>query len=44
VPENVLPIQRLPEGSSAALIERLEEAIPAKWLREVQRVYAETGA
>jgi len=22
----------------------LEEEIPAKWLREVQRLYAETGA
>jgi hypothetical protein len=25
-------------------LERLEEEIPAKWLREVQRLCAETGA
>ena len=26
----------------ASFLERLEEEIPAKWLREVRRVYAET--
>ncbi len=41
LPENVLPVQSLSEGSDATFLERLEEAIPAKWLREVQRVYAE---
>jgi integrase len=44
LPENVLPIRSLPEGPEATFLERLEEEIPAKWLREVQRVYAETGA
>jgi Phage integrase family len=31
------------EEAVAVFLERLEEEIPAKWLREVQRVYAETG-
>lgn len=44
LPENVLPVQSLSEGSDATFLECLEEAIPAKWLREVQRVYAEAGA
>jgi hypothetical protein len=44
LPENVLPVQSPSEGSDATFLERLEEAIPAKWLREVQRVYAEAGA
>jgi integrase len=43
-PENVLPIQPLSEGSDATFFKRLEEEIPAKWLREVQRLVAETGA
>ncbi len=37
---NVTPIC---SGSAMSLLERLEEEIPAKWLREVQRVYTETG-
>jgi integrase len=40
MPDAVPSVRRLPEGSDAMLFERLEEVIPAKWLREVQRVYA----
>lgn len=39
LPENVTPMRF---GSVASLIERLEEEIPAKWLREVERVFAES--
>jgi integrase len=35
-------IRSLSEGSQATFLERLEEEIPAKWLQEVQRLYAET--
>jgi len=38
LPENVTPIR---SGSAASLLERLEEEIPAKWLREVERIFAE---
>jgi site-specific recombinase XerD len=38
LPENVTPIR---SGSTASLLERLEEEIPAKWLREVERIFAE---
>jgi integrase len=38
LPENVKPIR---SGSTASLLERLEEEIPAKWLREVERIFAE---
>jgi integrase len=38
LPENVTPIRA---GSTASLLERLEEEIPAKWLREVERIFAE---
>jgi integrase len=41
--KNVCPI-RLTEDAAPTFLERLEEEIPAKWLREVQRLYAETGA
>ncbi len=44
LPENVTPIRPHSAGAEAAFLERLEEEIPAKWLREVQRLYAETGA
>jgi integrase len=44
LPENVIPIRPPSRGTAATFLERLEEEIPAKWLREVQRVYAETGA
>jgi hypothetical protein len=39
LPENVTPIR---PASAGSFLERLEEEIPAKWLREVQRIYAET--
>jgi integrase len=42
LPENVVSIRPVPSNSPASFLERLEEEIPAKWLREVQRVYAET--
>ncbi|MGA7704787.1 MAG: hypothetical protein WB998_07815 [Solirubrobacteraceae bacterium] len=38
LPENVTPIR---SDSAASLLERLEEEIPAKWLREVERIFAE---
>lgn len=38
LPENVIPIRSAPD---VPLLERLEEEIPAKWLREVQRIFAE---
>jgi integrase len=44
LPENVVPIRPASGDATAAFLERLEEEIPAKWLREVQRLYAETGA
>jgi site-specific recombinase XerD len=44
LPENVMPIRPASGGSAAMFFERLEEEIPAKWLREVERLYAETSA
>src|ERR1039458_682102 len=44
LPENVTPIRPASGDATATFLERLEEEIPAKWLREVQRVYAETRA
>jgi integrase len=41
-PNSITPI-RLPEDAGTGFLERLEEEIPAKWLREVQRIYAEAG-
>jgi hypothetical protein len=38
LPENVTPIRA---ASTASFLERLEEEIPAKWLREVERIFAE---
>jgi integrase len=38
LPENVTPIRT---ASTASFLERLEEEIPAKWLREVERIFAE---
>jgi integrase len=41
-----LPVNAIAVDSKsvdATFLERLEEEIPAKWLREVQRLYAETG-
>jgi integrase len=43
LPENVLPIRSADGDATPAFLKRLEEEIPAKWLREVQRVCAETG-
>ncbi|HEU0249415.1 MAG TPA: tyrosine-type recombinase/integrase [Solirubrobacteraceae bacterium] len=44
IPEKVPLIWSLSEGSQATFLERLEEEIPAKWLQEVQRLYAETSS
>jgi hypothetical protein len=44
LPANVRPTRPAPAADEATFLERLEEEIPAKWLREVQRLYAETGA
>ncbi len=38
LPENVTPIRG---ASTASFLDRLEEEIPAKWLREVERIFAE---
>jgi Phage integrase family len=38
LPENVTPIRA---ASTASFLERLEEEIPAKWLHEVERIFAE---
>jgi integrase len=38
LPENVTPIRT---DSITSLLERLEEEIPTKWLREVERIFAE---
>jgi hypothetical protein len=38
LPENVTPIR---PASATSFLERLEEEIPAKWLREVERIFAE---
>ena len=38
LPENVTPIRPI---SASSVLERLEEEIPAKWLREVERIFAE---
>lgn len=35
---------RLTDDSAPTFLERLEEEIPAKWVREVRRLYAQTGA
>jgi integrase len=42
--ENVLASHSPSHGSDETFIALLEEAIPAKWLREVQRVYAEASS
>ncbi len=44
LPENVVPLRVVSAGATATFLERLEEEIPAKWLAEVQRLAAETGA
>jgi integrase len=38
LPENVAPIR---SASATSFLERLEEEIPAKWLHEVERIFAE---
>ncbi len=42
--ENVRPIRSVPAGDAGTFLERLEEEIPAKWLREVRRVYLDGTA
>jgi integrase len=44
LPENVIPLRPVSSDATATFLERLEEEIPAKWLAEVRRLYAETGA
>jgi integrase len=44
LPASVLPIRSAAGDATPAFLKRLEEEIPAKWLREVLRVYTETGA
>jgi integrase len=41
LPENVLPIRSATGDATSSFLERLEEEIPAKWLREVERIFAE---
>jgi integrase len=41
LPENVVPIRPTISTARATLLRRLEEEIPAKWLREVERIFAE---
>jgi len=40
LPENVTPIRSRP---AASVLDRLEEEIPAKWLREVERIFVESN-
>jgi len=42
--ESVATSHEVSDGLAVAFLERLEEEIPAKWLREVRRLYAETSA
>jgi hypothetical protein len=42
LPDNVVPIHHVPGDATAVLLERLEDEISAKWLQEMQRIYAET--
>jgi hypothetical protein len=44
LPENVVPLRPVSSNAAATFLERLEEEIPAKWLAEVRRLYAETKA
>jgi hypothetical protein len=41
LPENVVPIRPTILATDTTLLRRLEEEIPAKWLREVERIFAE---
>ena len=43
LPENVVPIRPTIVATNTTLLRRLEEEIPAKWLREVERIFAEGG-
>jgi integrase len=42
--DDSVPVHAPSDDRTATFFERLEEDIPAKWLREVQRLVAETGA
>jgi SRSO17 transposase len=44
LPENVVPLRPKSGETATTFFERLEEKIPAKWLAEVRRLYADTGA
>jgi integrase len=44
LPENVMPIHPTITATKTTLLRRLEEEIPAKWLREVERIFAEGNA
>jgi integrase len=41
LPENVIPLRPSATSAPATLLERLAEEIPAKWLREIERILAE---
>jgi integrase len=43
LPANVVPLRPVSGDATATFLERLEEEIPAKWLAEVRRLYAETN-
>ncbi len=42
LPTNIIPSPPATEDATTMLLRRLEEEIPAKWLREIQRIVAET--
>jgi integrase len=42
--ESIVRSHEVSGGTAAAFLERLDEEIPAKWSREVRRLYAETSA
>lgn len=41
LPDSVLPVRPTIMATNMTLLRRLEEEIPAKWLREVERIFAE---
>jgi integrase len=41
LPANVVPLRTSTDSLDAALIDRLEEEIPARWMREIERICAE---
>jgi integrase len=43
LPENVIPLRTASADAAVTFLARLDEEIPAKWVVEVRRLYAETG-